>query len=218
MPQRKRFDNRSAQAEGLSYLLRRQDRLGGNPDLSLRTPTSGGVTGATDPTFLVAAPDSRPALRNAADFLCGSTNADAEIQSALNALPTAGGRVVLAEGTYDIEAPFGPWQAIDMPDNSQIHGMGPGTVLSCNGANDGTYSAFIQLGAKCVVSDLVVDMAGITNGLQYGLYINDYFTRIEGVIFQGIGQSGQDSNYYTNLDNSGVIVACHFNDVYTGGC
>lgn len=54
--------------------------------------------GAT--TYLVAASNASTQSKVSADYLCTGTNDDQVIMSALNALPSAGGRVVLSEGTF----------------------------------------------------------------------------------------------------------------------
>ena len=52
----------------------------------------------------VAASNSSADLQAEADYLCTGTNDQTQIQAALNALPSNGGRVVLLEGTYNIFA------------------------------------------------------------------------------------------------------------------
>ena len=58
------------------------------------------------------------------DYLCDGTADQAEIQSAIDALPASGGKVILLEGTYNIS------QVIHLnKSNVTIKGMGQATVL-----------------------------------------------------------------------------------------
>ncbi len=54
--------------------------------------------------YVVAASDSPAYLIAAADFACDGVADDVEIQAALNALPTRGGKVTILPGTYQISA------------------------------------------------------------------------------------------------------------------
>jgi hypothetical protein len=51
-------------------------------------------------TLLVAAVDALGSTRGRADFRCDGINDEVQIQSALDSLPPAGGRVLLSEGTF----------------------------------------------------------------------------------------------------------------------
>ncbi len=57
-----------------------------------------------DSTYTVAANDSTALGRAQADYVCDGTADDVQIQAAIDALPAAGGKVTLLEGTYDITA------------------------------------------------------------------------------------------------------------------
>lgn len=71
-------------------------------------------------TKIVAASDSSQALKDSADYVVTGM-ADDEVQAALTA--AAGGRVYLAEGTYDINS------NLTMPSNTTLAGAGRGTLL-----------------------------------------------------------------------------------------
>ncbi|MDD3932238.1 MAG: hypothetical protein PHP55_00105 [Methanoculleus sp.] len=62
------------------------------------TTLGGNATQA--PRITVAASDSSAAARASADYLCDGVNDQQEIQAALDALPAAGGEVVLTEGKF----------------------------------------------------------------------------------------------------------------------
>ena len=55
-------------------------------------------------TLTVAANDAGDASKGRADYVCDGTADDVEIQAAIDALPSGGGRVVLSEGTYIISS------------------------------------------------------------------------------------------------------------------
>lgn len=71
-------------------------------------------------TKIVAASDSSQALKDAADYVVTGMAED-EVQAALTA--AAGGRVYLAEGTYDINT------SLTLPSNTTLAGSGRGTLL-----------------------------------------------------------------------------------------
>lgn len=69
-----------------------------NSDGTLVTPPIGGVT------YVVAANDATAAVKLVADYVCDGTNDNVEIQQALDAVPSGGGKVILSEGTFTIGA------------------------------------------------------------------------------------------------------------------
>jgi parallel beta-helix repeat protein len=87
-------------------------------------------------TLIVAANDSKDKSR--ADYVCDGVNDQEEINAAINALPTFGGKVLLLEGTYNISASI-----TILKNNVTLEGQGAGTKLFLvNGAN----SNVIQVG------------------------------------------------------------------------
>ena len=116
-------------------------------------------------TLVVAASDSR--ITTTADYVCDGTADQVQINDAITALPSDGGKIVLLEGTYSIAA------QIDMQkDNIGLVGMGknitilelgytaghPDTMMIDASGTDGTHRKNIEL------SDFTID----TNG--YGTY------------------------------------------------
>ena len=80
-------------------------------------------------TKIVAANDSLD--KTMADYVCDGTADQEEINAAINALPTFGGRVLLLEGTYNISSPI-----TILKNNVTLEGQGAGTKLFLvNGAN-----------------------------------------------------------------------------------
>jgi parallel beta-helix repeat protein len=105
--------------------------LGYNASLNKIVYLTGGGGGAyrRSATKIVAANDSLD--KTNADYICDGTADEAEIEAAINALPTSGGRVLLMEGTYYISS------SIDiLKSKVTLQGQGHGTVIKVsNGAN-----------------------------------------------------------------------------------
>lgn len=100
-------------------------------------------------TFVVGSSAAGYTLSDA-DYLCDGTDDQAEINSAINALPSTGGKIVLLEGTYNISG------QINMnKDNVTIEGLGVCTVLKRMGTN----FDIIRINQKnhCTVRDLCID-------------------------------------------------------------
>ncbi len=106
----------------------------------------GDVSGAT---FVVAASNSLN--KEKADYICDGTADDVEIQAALDALPTGGGKIQLLEGTYVTSA------TIVTPDYSNFSGSGWSTLIDTSalmglGGSDGPFT----MGDNSILSDLKI--------------------------------------------------------------
>ncbi|MBI3946161.1 MAG: right-handed parallel beta-helix repeat-containing protein [Armatimonadetes bacterium] len=116
--------------------------------------TRGGAAGAT---FVVAASDSRQKGR--ADYVCDGTGDQEQIQAAIDALPPAGGSVLLLEGTYDIRRVAGTLGGITIwKSNVCLKGCGPATRLVL--ARDQLVNVIRVLGdgvGNIVIRDLHID-------------------------------------------------------------
>ncbi|HOI12399.1 MAG TPA: hypothetical protein PLG75_00995 [Methanoculleus sp.] len=75
-----------------------------------------------DGDVLVAAHDSPEESKGVADYLCDGAADEIEIQSALNALDSAGGTVTLAGGTFHLNG------NLNIPGNTILEGQGPGAT------------------------------------------------------------------------------------------
>lgn len=67
---------------------------------NIQVAASGGGVFARPATFVVAASNAKDTTN--ADYICTGTNDDVTIQTAINALPSNGGTVLLTDGTYTI--------------------------------------------------------------------------------------------------------------------
>ncbi len=95
-------------------------------------------------TILVAANDSLGSTQGATSFLCTGINDHLVIQRALDELPVAGGRVLLSEGTFFVEA------TVDLPGSNVIL-EGAGAVWS---AATGTGGITATSGGKHIITGI----------------------------------------------------------------
>lgn len=105
-------------------------------------------------TLYVAASNANPLSKLLADYVCTGTNDEAQVQLALNALPSspAGGKVMLSEGVFNFSN-----GASTARNNTVIEGSGWGTIIRCvDGAGVNGNILFLT-GSKCGVTNLVVD-------------------------------------------------------------
>lgn len=91
-------------------------------------------------TFVVAASDAPIDSRQFADYVCDGAADDVQIQAAVDALPAAGGSVLLSEGTFALDA-----QITRAIDSVAIIGSGTGTLLNLD-ASTAVISAGSQAG------------------------------------------------------------------------
>lgn len=75
-------------------------------------------------TLTVAASDAIARVRAKADYICDGTDDDIQIQTAIDALPAAGGLVTLSEGNFVVGS------VIDLVSNSGIRGLGNSTIIT----------------------------------------------------------------------------------------
>ncbi|MCH7745526.1 MAG: right-handed parallel beta-helix repeat-containing protein [Chloroflexi bacterium] len=179
----------------------------------LRYDSGGGKWSAEDdsaqpPTFVVAASDANADVKASADYVCDGTADDVQIQAALDALPSQGGKVLLSEGTFTIAA------AVNVPSNSTLSGSGYNTRLNRTTSGDvvnaigssGTHLKNIVVEGMRVTGPSVVgaQVAGVGIDLDY----NDYSV-IRYCWVSGFGSGG---------DEGGVrlrhAVACRVVDNY----
>jgi len=92
--------------------------------------TAAGGTYARSATLVIASSTSKDTTN--ADYICDGTADQTEIESAMNALPAAGGTIVLMEGTFNCSTTLNQPQK----DNITIRGMNKrATEINLNGGN-----------------------------------------------------------------------------------
>lgn len=116
-------------------------------------------------TFVIASSTSV----GGADYYCDGTDDDVQIQAAIDALPSGGGRILLREGTYTITTTI-----LINRDNVILEGVGFGTVITQpNSTNinlitigDGTNTHSYN-----IIRNLKVNGNGANQTNGYGIYI-----------------------------------------------
>lgn len=195
------------------------------------TPDSGG---AKSVTFVVGPSTNSDA--DTYDYETDGTADDVQIQAAIDALPTAGGKVVLREGTYTIATTV----TIDTG-HVTLEGMGGGTiirpvaggvsgrVLFINGATSAhLHNLYFDGGNDTTsgVAYVMVDASGTTEFRITNCFFKDCrYTAVESV---GEFESVIENCYFLNWDKaqagsqyavnsfSGKISGCYFENTYTG--
>ncbi len=79
-------------------------------------------TPQSHPQITVAASDASDLAKAQADFVCDGVHDEVEIQAAFDALPAAGGEVVLTEGTFHLAPP--DYGGVSPPSHSTLRGQG----------------------------------------------------------------------------------------------
>lgn len=132
------------------------------------------------------------------DYLCDGTSDDVEIKSAINALPSGGGEILLLDGTYNIGSKIAISKA-----SVTLRGSGASTVLK-RMFNELSSNGVVGCSASdCLISCIRIDgnKTAYTSRENRGLYasMSAKNITIEDVIvdssFNGIALSGMDGCY-----------------------
>lgn len=159
-------------------------------------------------TIVVAANGSSAISKAQADYVCDGTTDEAEIETAINALPSVGGRVVLLEGKYNIDT------TIDLASNMILEGQGIATkivatadmlgmlavssktnVIIKNMLIDGNNAATFENGIGiCKISSadyITIEEVHIQNSLKGGIWINgSSHITVRGCVVSDINKGG----------------------------
>ena len=127
---------------------------------------------------------------NDCDYLCDGTNDQVEINSAIQALPTGGGEVVILDGTYNITATI----AMNK-DNVTLSGNGSSTVLKrmWNSTSEEGVITVTATNGGCEIERLCVDgnKASYGGSDNLGIYLyGSSNNRITGNIIRNATSSG----------------------------
>ncbi|MDD5676479.1 MAG: right-handed parallel beta-helix repeat-containing protein [Kiritimatiellae bacterium] len=156
------------------------------------------TTGVRTATFVVAAADSPAQARAQADYVCPGRDDHLAINTAIAALPANGGRVHLAEGTYNIGGVEGTYGGVNiLRGNVLLTGAGSGTRLILQGGL--TNINVIWISGKDVSDVTVRDLYIDGNGTN--------LTRSEGSGWAGCNgvKAMPDKNYPKNIS----VENCH---------
>ncbi len=123
-------------------------------------------------TFVVAASNSSAVGKAIADYVCDGGSDQIEINAALSALGSTGGRVLLLEGTFIVDGP------INVPSNATLAGQGWGTVIKIKDALNADVKVVQNAdqtngNTNIVLRDFAIDGNKVNNtaGIQQGLYL-----------------------------------------------
>lgn len=129
------------------------------------------VSGAERPaTLVVAASGASLAWKNTADYVCTGTNDDVKINAAMAALPSAGGTVLLSDGTFTISNPL-----IPTVNNTRLLGQGldATVILAAPGANCNGYQFDVSQAVNLIFCCIEgMSFNGNSNASGYGCHIN----------------------------------------------
>lgn len=152
-------------------------------------------TSALEFALVVAASDSSSKSKNGADYICDGVADEVEINAALNDLPSAGGRVLLREGTFTIA------DSITFPaDSITLEGQGRGTLIDGDGLATGSHAIVVSSRDHCVIKNLAIQTEDGGEKTCHCIYLDeagDYLT-IDGVVI--IDSDSDAINLYDIVD------------------
>jgi len=143
-------------------------------------------------TLIVAASNSLDKTR--ADYVCDGVDDEEEINAALNALPSEGGRISLLEGTYNITDTI-----IVAKSNTSIEGLGHATTIQTENNINMVYVVNLT---NFTLSNLNL-YANHTGGSQNCIYLSSITYSCISNVF--VGNFGNNGIYLTNCFNIRII-------------
>ncbi len=120
---------------------------------------------ASSPTLVVVASDASSHSKAAADYSCDGTDDQTEINAAIAALPTNGGKVVLSEGTFNIASSI-----LIQNDNVTMVGSGAGQRSGTTQSGVGT-KLLAQVG---IATAIVLVQRAANDRPVYGALLRDF--------------------------------------------
>jgi parallel beta-helix repeat protein len=157
-------------------------------------------------TLVVAASNSSAAGKASADYVCTGTNDHTVINSAITALGTNAGKVVLLEGLFAIAA------SINLPSNVSLEGQGDATVLQIPNANNATFN-MIQ-NADSTNGNTGIDVSNLK--IDGNNANNTTGTQMIGVKFTKVTYSTIENITVTNMRTDGIYLLSSDNNTITG--
>jgi len=147
-------------------------------------------------TLTIAASNSKDTIN--ADYVCDGTNDDITINTAIAALPTVGGRIVLLEGDFDITA-----ELTVLNNNTTIEGQGSSTRLLAS-----IRATFDNAAGTLVEGDA---LTGTTGGRTYTAVIAKirYDTATSGIVWYHTLSNAanyQDNDVIKKTSDAGITV------------
>jgi len=149
---------------------------------------------ASDATYVVASSNAPDSVKAQSDYSCDGLDDDVQIQAAIDALPSGGGRVYMTEGIF-----FTGSEITISGDNVQLVGSGYGTKIVCN---QGRMLNSINITANHVdIRDLMIE------GFPYAeqLLVNGAYAH-----FTRVYSTGHALYNLLNINNISVFSRCKF--------
>ena len=137
-------------------------------------------------TLFVAAYDALDKCRAQADYICDGVADDVQINAALAALPAAGGRVVLSEGTFVLADPISfTWNYLT------LEGQGGSSFINGAGLANNEHCIEITGRLGCRVLNLKLSTPGGGGTVRHCIFIED---GANFVVVDGVDITGSDSD------------------------
>ncbi len=187
-----------------------------NGDGSVTYAASGSSAYTRTATKVVAASNAQDTTN--ADYVCDGTADQTEINTAIGALPAAGGRIILSDGLFTVSATI-----LINQSNVVIEGQGEGTVIAL--ANSTTADCITYGDATNVRSGLVIRNLAINGNLAnqtvggHGILVTRKAARylIDNVhIYNTYRANIRDRNASTDPDVYGIIRGCYLDTTKSG--
>lgn len=192
--------------------------------IELSTTAGQGIY-ARPATIVIAASNSKDT--SDADYVCTGTNDDTTINTALAALPAAGGRIILLDGTFTIGT-----HVLISRSNVELQGMGTGTILKQ--ANSANVDSVLKINGTNIsqikVSNLLVDGNKANNTFGNGILMqtpgaSNSWVILQDVVVQNCPNNGVawnansgSSSYYIQRVHSTNNGGSGFYAQYSSGC
>lgn len=145
-------------------------------------------------TLVVAASNSSLKSQAAADYTCSGSGDQSTIRSAIDALPAGGGKVLLLEGTYNINSCLDVYKS-----NVMLEGMGDGTVLKRAFDNNPVIWLFnnnINVSNFCIEGNDSYD-------LNYGIYTSPS-DNLKNIIIHNVSIIGEKRGIVGTFNDSKI--------------
>ena len=155
-----------------------------------------GEKGANAATIVVAASDSKNTA--SADYICTGTADQNQINAAIAALPSGGGKIVLLDGTYNISGSI-----TVNKDNVTIEGMGNGTVLQTSS----NISVIYVGSSNCEIRNLSVSCTA-SDRCGYGIYVAGSSSIIENICSTHFVHN----IYLASVSDYAIVTKCYLSD------
>jgi hypothetical protein len=159
---------------------------------------AGSVTIAAGQTLIVAAANATTKVKNGADYVCTGSNDQATINSAITALPAAGGLILFSAGTFNVSSAISITSS-----NVSLEGTGVSTIFSVSaGSNISSVISVTGTGTVEVKLRKFSIQGSSSDTFGDGIYYDTPWSITD-------TQHTLEDVYITNCPNNGVHVAAN---------